>query len=94
MRPVCSFCGRHSVVAWFEGPDFRRAVGSADEVKADEAWLACSTCLDLVEADDRSGLAERGAVRLAKRSGVRPDRQVVEQTRLHFDELFWSHRSL
>jgi hypothetical protein len=52
----CSFCGEGPVVAWFEGPSFRTFVRSSAEVRAEEAWLACATCLALVEKDDREGL--------------------------------------
>jgi hypothetical protein len=59
----CSFCGERPVAAWFEGPSFRTFVRSSAEVRAEEAWLACETCLALVETDDREGLARRGAKR-------------------------------
>ena len=49
----------------FEGPSFRTFVRSSDDVQAEEAWLACATCLALVEADDREGLAQRGTRRPA-----------------------------
>ena len=62
---TCSFCGERPVAAWFEGPSFRTFVRSSDDVQAEEAWLACATCLALVEADDREGLAQRGTRRPA-----------------------------
>ena len=61
----CSFCGERPVAAWFEGPTFRTFVRSSAEVRAEEAWLACATCLALVETDDREGLAQRGTRRPA-----------------------------
>jgi hypothetical protein len=61
----CSFCGQRPVAAWFEGPTFKTSVRSSAEVRAQEAWLACATCLALVEADDRDGLARRGTRRPA-----------------------------
>ena len=39
MYPVCSFCGDRAVVAWFEGPDFRSAVASAEKVRSEEVYL-------------------------------------------------------
>jgi hypothetical protein len=64
MFPVCSFCGRRPVVAWFEGPDFKRFVDAADKVRADEAWLACAPCARLVAIGDREGVARRGMRRV------------------------------
>jgi hypothetical protein len=61
----CSFCGERPVAAWFEGPTFKTFVRSSAEVRAEEAWLACATCLALVEGDDREGLAQRGTRRPA-----------------------------
>jgi hypothetical protein len=63
----CSFCGERPAAAWFEGPSFRTFVRSSAEVRAEEAWLACATCLGLVEANDREGLVERGVERLHRR---------------------------
>jgi hypothetical protein len=65
--PSGSFCGGGPVVTWFQGPEFRDAVDSPDEVHAEEAWLACATCRDL-DLGDRERLVERGTLR-ARRSG-------------------------
>lgn len=84
----CSFCGERPVAAWFEGPDFQTFVRSSDDIQAEEAWLACSTCLALVEAEDRDGLARRGATREGRswsESGETRAREI--QT-----EVFWSKR--
>jgi hypothetical protein len=32
---MCNVCGASPVAAWFEGPNFRKAVDSADKVHAD-----------------------------------------------------------
>jgi hypothetical protein len=90
MQPVCSFCGGSQVVSWFEGPDFRVAVDSADKVRAEEAWLVCSTCRALVDADDRQKLVERAWNRPAGWTVAPPSRA---QLREHFDRLFWAPRS-
>jgi len=63
MFPVCSFCGRRPVVAWFEGPHFNVSIDAAEKVRAEEAWLACATCLALVRAGDRDRLVQRGMKR-------------------------------
>jgi hypothetical protein len=80
-------------VAWFEGPDFRVAVDSADKVRAERAWLVCSTCRALVEADDREKLLERAWHR-AEHAGwtaAPPSRaQIREQLERFF---FWTPRS-
>lgn len=96
MHPVCSFCGDRQVVAWFEGPHFRNAVDSADKVRADEAWLACSVCLDLVLANDRDGLARRESLRKHRESrqgSSLSDEAFVELMRMHLEETFWAARS-
>jgi hypothetical protein len=90
---TCSFCGERPVVAWFEGPHFATFVRSSTEVRAEEAWLSCATCLALVERDDRDGLSRRGADRLRGRStnGIDDD-TAVGFARRHQDELFWRPR--
>jgi hypothetical protein len=87
---VCSFCGEQPVAAWFEGPDFRAFVTRAGDVRAEEAWLACASCLQLVEADDADRLAERGMKRLVRR-GADQEKAMAFARRAH--EQFWSARS-
>lgn len=87
---MCSFCGERPVVAWFEGPDFKTSVASPDGVRSDEAWLACSACFQLVEAEDRDGLARRGAKRLQGRVDAE---RAVTSARQHQDEQFWGPRT-
>jgi len=89
----CSSCGEPPVVAWFEGPTFTTFVRRSTDVRAEEAWLSCATCLTLVERDDRDGLARRGADRLRARS----TNDVGDDTALRFacqhqDEVFWQPR--
>ena len=100
MYPVCSFCGERPVVAWFEGPRFRNSVDSADKVRAEEAWLACSVCFAMVEAEDREGLDERGFERLRRRDRTAerersPSHEAWMRrfTRDHLAERFWGPRS-
>jgi hypothetical protein len=85
----CSCCGESPTVAWFEGPHFTRFVGTAEDVRSEEAWTACAPCLELVLAGDRDGLASRGADRFASR-GTKPD-ESIEFAR-HAHEGFWSAR--
>jgi hypothetical protein len=88
--PVCSFCGDRPVIAWFEGPDFKASLASPEEVHSDEAWLACSSCALLVEAEDRDGLARRGVKRLRRA----PDSErALTIVRGHYDRLFWAPRT-
>jgi len=84
----CSFCGERPVAAWFEGPSFRTFVRSSVEVRAEGAWLACATCLALVEADDRDGLVRRGARRKGRSPSVRAETIAREMQ----NELFWRQR--
>jgi hypothetical protein len=95
VESVCSFCGERPVVAWFEGPSFARGVDAPQQVTSEEAWLACATCLALVDADDRERLVERAVDRLATRG---PRRPVGRETataiaRRHLDERFWTPRA-
>lgn len=95
MYPVCSFCGDRAVVVWFEGPDFRSAVQSADQVRANEAYLACAVCLALIEANDREGLAARELVRQQRKGGLKPgvtEQDVVRMGR-HLTDIFWAARA-
>lgn len=80
----CSFCGERPVAAWFEGPTFKTFVRSSAEVRADEAWLACATCLALVETDDREGLAQRGTRRPAGRASEGAEAITREMQNEHF----------
>jgi hypothetical protein len=89
----CSFCGARPVVAWFEGPSFTTFVRRSTDVRAEGAWLACATCLSLVETDDRDALARRGAQRLRSRRPTEVDRHVAEKIeRDHQQQLFWQPR--
>ena len=100
MYPVCSFCGERPVVAWFEGPHFRNVVDLADEVGAEEAWLACEACLVLVNADDREGLVDRGMDRQRWKDRERDRERGVGEVdmlrrakRRRLEDLFWRPRS-
>jgi hypothetical protein len=84
----CSFCGERTVAAWFEGPSFRTFVRSSGEIRAEEAWLACETCLVLVEEDDRDGLARRGARREGWPEGKRAETDALQMQ----NDNFWRHR--
>jgi hypothetical protein len=84
----CSFCGERPLAAWFEGPTFKTFVRSSTDVRADEAWMACSTCLALVEADDRGGLVRRGATREGRSWSERAETMSREMQ----NEGFWSKR--
>ena len=95
----CSFCGERPVAAWFEGPSFRMFVRSSAEVRAEEAWLACTKCLGLVEANDREGLVERGVERLRRRDrdegrrrSPREEAWMQQMTRDQQEKLFWEPR--
>jgi hypothetical protein len=95
----CSFCGERPVAAWFEGPSFRTFVSSSIEVRAEEAWLACATCLGLVEANDREGLVERGVERLRRRDrdegrerSPSEEAWMQQMTRDQQEKLFWGPR--
>ena len=60
MTPVCTFCGERPVVAWFDGPVKTLWLEEPESFEfSDEDYLACSTCLDLIEAGDRDGLSRR-----------------------------------
>jgi hypothetical protein len=96
MYPVCSFCGDRQVVTWFEGPDFRHAVDSAEKVRSDEAYLACSLCLELIEADDREGLAARELVWQRRKGGLKPgvtEQDVMRMKRRLLEDTFWRARA-
>jgi hypothetical protein len=89
MFPVCSFCGERPVVVWFEGPDFTTSVDAPEDVSAEEAWLSCSACLELVRADDREALVHRGMQRL---SGRGSGSENVEPVVRRLQDRFWSAR--
>jgi hypothetical protein len=80
VNPSCSFCGGVPPVAWYEGPDFVKSVPSADEVRSEEAWLACAVCVGLVNEGDREALVLRSA------------QDTLKSIRDNFDHLFWALR--
>ena len=88
----CSFCGERPIAAWFEGPDFRSYVERSADVRAEEAWLACSTCLALVEADDREALVRRGTARVRRRGRGVADDMAESSARRRLNEGFWGPR--
>jgi hypothetical protein len=93
MRPVCSFCGRKPVAVWFDGPTFLVGWTSPEDVRGDEAWLACSTCARLVAAGDRAELARRSARRVGKRSDTVPSDELVERMLGQHERTFWAART-
>jgi hypothetical protein len=59
-------------------------------------FLACATCLALIEANDREGLAARGLVRQERKGGLRPgvtEEMYIRRTRTVLDDIFWTARS-
>jgi len=100
MYPVCSFCGERPVVAWLEGPSFRKAVDSADKVRAEEAWVTCRACLTFVEANDHESLVDRSVERQRRRdreegrTRTADDQAGIRQIlRDQLERLFWAPRS-
>jgi hypothetical protein len=98
---VCSFCGLGPAVAWFDGPSFLRVVQSPDQVRSQEAWVACGVCLRLVESDDREGLVDREVARQRrrdKRDGRTRDPHewpaIRTVARDQLDRGFWGPRSI
>ena len=77
------------MVAWFEAPDFLRSVGTPEEVIAEEAWLVCSPCLDLVRADDHDALVERAKRRYEASSNP----ETLDHLLRESHERFWGPRS-
>ena len=80
MYPRCSFCGATPPIAWYEGPDFVNSVPSSQDVRSEEAWLACSTCVRLVNEGDREALVLRSA------------QDTLMGIRENFDREFWDRR--
>ena len=89
---VCGFCGDDLVVAWFQGPDFVTFADAPDRVTAGEAWLACATCLALVESDEREELVWRGVARLRWRAGLGTESAPMEAIVRQMHERFWAAR--
>lgn len=79
-------------MGWFEGPDLLTFVAAPEKVRADEAWLACSTCLSLVQAGDRNALVQRGTQRIRKRSKSGGDSPNIEPAVDRMHERFWAAR--
>jgi hypothetical protein len=60
MTPVCTFCGERPIVAWFDGPVKTIWLEEPELFEfSDDDYLACPTCLELIEAGDRDRLSRR-----------------------------------
>lgn len=92
VQAVCSFCGDERVLAWFQGPDFGTFVDDPDEVTAGESWLACETCLALVQGNEREELVWRGIVRIRWRADLGVDSPPTEPLVRQMHQRFWSAR--
>jgi len=64
------------------------AVRSAEEVRSEEAWCACASCVHLVEVNDRQALLGRGMRRY--RPGT--DLRAAEAMARHAQHQFWMSR--
>ena len=89
---MCTFCGDDGVVAWFPGPDFAAFVDSPQAVGATEAWLACTTCLALVEGEEREELVWRAIARLRWRAELGAGSPPMEPLVRQMHQRFWSAR--
>lgn len=92
MAEVCSFCGDDRVVAWFLGPDFASFTDSPRDMPATEAWVACATCLALVESDEREELVWRAIARLRWRAELGAGSPPMEPLVRQMHQRFWSAR--
>jgi len=66
MDSVCTFCGERPVLAWFNGPlrtIWLEPPASVPAVTQDD-FLACGSCIELIEGGDRDGLCRRGVHRM------------------------------
>jgi hypothetical protein len=88
MPGVCSFCGARTIGGYLAGPSFKTHVRQPSDVRGQEAYIVCDTCLGLIEADDRRGLAERSA----RRYTDTPDARRVEMILRDQHESLWSRR--
>jgi hypothetical protein len=92
MYPKCSFCGEPAPVAWYQGPDFRSSVDDSAKVTSDEAYLACETCRQLIESDDREALARRSVRRMRVLGTRLPDEAELLTMVRQSNESFWHAR--
>ena len=92
MAGVCSFCGDERVVAWFLGPDFASHVDTPPDGVASEVWLACATCLALVEGDEREELVWRAIARLRWRAELGAGSPPMEPLVRQMQQRFWTAR--
>ena len=89
MAGVCGFCGDDRVLAWFLGPDYASYMGRPQEEAAYQAWLACATCLALVESDEREELLWRAIARLRWRAELGAGSPPMEPLVRQMHQRFW-----
>lgn len=88
---ACDFCTEPN--ASFVYPTTKSvAVVSRGEVGGPlGAWAACMECHQLIQQDDRVGLAHRAAVRMAKKQGIAY--QHALSTAVAYHEQFFANRT-
>jgi hypothetical protein len=95
----CDFCSTYQILWRYPARDFTMDVGPGYDPEgeghdhdwgSDGDWAACSWCHDLIEAENRGGLAYRSAVRFAVEHEVPLSAILPRIADLH--EKFWEHR--
>lgn len=87
MDAGCSFLQHTPRGGMVRGTHFLSFVVSAEEVRAEEVWLCCDSCLRSVQAGDRERIARRGTLRVG---GSGPDEALVSVRHEH--QRFWATR--
>ena len=59
--PICDFCSEPDVVWMYPAHNFIGYQGPGIVGESVGGWAACTTCHELIVADNRAGLAERSA---------------------------------
>ncbi|HEY1437399.1 MAG TPA: hypothetical protein VGG82_07840 [Casimicrobiaceae bacterium] len=89
--PICDFCSAPKVLWRYHAHDFVMDIPEAPvDWGSDGDWAACDICHELIERDERNGLAYRSALRFAIQHDVEMKLILPRIRDLHTQ--FWTMR--
>jgi len=92
--PRCDFCSSPEPL-WLYAAKTFAAPGTGFSGVSVGAWAACELCAELIEADDRDGLASRSLAQIAGRNPILRDpslRRDAERQVVALQAAFFEHR--
>lgn len=90
---ICDFCSAPDVTWRYPASNFAAYIADGFVGESIGDWASCAECRDLIDADDREGLAQRSIDRLiAANPDMAPDRKQLLQYLRGLHSMFFSNR--